>query len=128
MRLKSIYTPTPPPPPPPPSTVHLLPPPHPPNDILCISWQDIISTYSKIVLDKKFLNIRLTEAFLYGANFSPKMSHGGAKIKWRGAAVALMRWLENFSRALVLYSVLLSAGFVSQSFASCLFRFAGFRF
>ena len=40
-----------------------------------------------------------------GANFSPKMWRGGAKIKWRSAAVALMLWLENFSRALVLYIV-----------------------
>ena len=30
--------------------------------------------------------------------FIPKMSHGGAKIKWRSAAVALMRWRETFSR------------------------------
>ena len=30
--------------------------------------------------------------------FPPKMWRGGAKIKWRGAAVALMRWRENFSR------------------------------
>ena len=27
----------------------------------------------------------------------PKMWRGGAKIKWRGAAVALMRWRENLS-------------------------------
>ena len=32
-----------------------------------------------------------------GANFFPKMWRGGAKIMWRGAAVALMRWRENFS-------------------------------
>ena len=29
--------------------------------------------------------------------FYPKMYRGGAKIKWRGAAVSLMRWRENFS-------------------------------
>ena len=35
--------------------------------------------------------------FFDGANVFPKMWRGGAKIKWRGVAVALMRWSENFS-------------------------------
>ena len=30
--------------------------------------------------------------------FSPNVWRGGAKIKWCGAAVALMRWRENFSQ------------------------------
>ena len=36
--------------------------------------------------------------FFDGTNFLPKMWRSGAKIEWCGAAVALMRSDENFSR------------------------------
>ena len=55
--------------------------------MLCISWQDIIRTHSKIVLGENFFNIRLTDAFLYGVNFSPKMWRSGAKITVSGAVL-----------------------------------------
>ena len=44
-----------------------------------------------------FLKIRLSGAIFDGANSFQKMWRGGAKTKWGGAAVALMRWCENFS-------------------------------
>ena len=58
-----------------------------------------IGTVSKHVMGDnvlKYTYVSLAE-FFDGANVFPKMWRGGGKIKWRGVAVALMRWSENFS-------------------------------
>ena len=44
-------------------------------------------TFSKIVMGEIFLMARI---------FLPKKWRGGAKFKWRNAAVALMQWHNNF--------------------------------
>ena len=54
------------------------------------------STFSKVMVENILEKTAQLRKFFMTIIFFSKMRRGGAKIMWRGAADALLRWRENF--------------------------------